>query len=134
MFDYDNYEWDNVPKVIPRYFIHLEKFVKAIVSTMDEFNKREHVDELRADLENQIDDTSKEIQRKREVDLTEKNQINLFASNLSEEVDDHWANFGGFRDQINELRNEKCIENFDEQLIDYMKARPVGFEIEKFEP
>ena len=49
-------------------------------------------------------------------------------------MDDHWADLDSFRDKINELRNEKCIENFDEQLIDYMRLRPAGFEIEQFEP
>ena len=51
-FDYEEYEWDNVAKIIPRFLIHLEKFMKGISSTCDEFNDREHVDNLRDDLEN----------------------------------------------------------------------------------
>lgn len=50
-FAYDEHEWDNVPKIIPKFFIHLEKFMKGVSMTIDEFNEREHVDDLRDDLE-----------------------------------------------------------------------------------
>jgi len=29
-FKYDNYEWDNIAPVVPRFMIYLEKYMKAI--------------------------------------------------------------------------------------------------------
>ena len=48
-------------KIVPKFCIHLEKYVKSLTKTVDEFNKREHVDELRDDLESKIILTNDDI-------------------------------------------------------------------------
>lgn len=36
-FEYENYEWDNIGKIVPKFLIHLEKYVKGISASVDEF-------------------------------------------------------------------------------------------------
>ena len=53
--------------------------MKVISTTVDEFNKREHVDEVREDLENQIEGVNEVIIKKRDEDVTEKKSMTAFA-------------------------------------------------------
>ena len=53
-FVYEGHEWDNVPGVVPRFFLYLEKYMKSVSSIINEFNERQHVDDLRAYVENAL--------------------------------------------------------------------------------
>ena len=46
-FNYESHEWDNVPPVVPRYNVHLEKYINGISDVCNEFNNRENVKDLR---------------------------------------------------------------------------------------
>ena len=72
-FDYQDYEWDNVPKIVVKFLIHLEKYTKGVSKKMYEFHCREHVDDLRNDIEYQIGETNKNMQDQRFTDIAEKN-------------------------------------------------------------
>ena len=61
-----------MPKIIPKFFIHLEKFMKGVSASIDEFAEREHVDDLRDDLERDIKEANETIEQKRIEDLEEK--------------------------------------------------------------
>ena len=50
--------------------------MKVISKQVYEFDKREHVDDLRADIENMIEDTNQVIIHGRDEDVTEKKTIN----------------------------------------------------------
>ena len=50
----------------------LEKYIKGLSVASNELMSREHVDDLRADLETSIKINSKEIDNKRKTDLEEK--------------------------------------------------------------
>ena len=73
---------------------------------------REHVDDLRADIQKQINKANKSISAQREVDLKEKDKINDFANKLNEEVDDNWASYDTFRDEIKEFYGESNFREF----------------------
>jgi len=51
-FPYESHEWDNIAPVVPRFFLYLEKYMKSVSGIVNEFNEREHVDELRSFIEN----------------------------------------------------------------------------------
>ena len=53
--EYHDKDWSNIPLLVAKYVIHLEKYVSGISSVCHEFNEREHVGDLRADMEKRID-------------------------------------------------------------------------------
>lgn len=50
-FKYADNEWDNVSDVIPRFLVYIEKYLAGISDKCKEFDEREHIDLLRAEME-----------------------------------------------------------------------------------
>ena len=53
-FAYDKHEWDNIPSIVPRYTIYLAKYMSGLCEVANDLYSREHVKDLRADIENQL--------------------------------------------------------------------------------
>ena len=90
----------------------MEKYVKGVSTKTKEFHEREHVDELRNDMQKQINKANKSIKTQREVDLKEKAKIDDFASKLNEEIEDNWASYDQFRDEVKEFYGESNFREF----------------------
>ena len=90
----------------------MEKYLKGVSSKTKEFQLREHVDDLRADMQKQIHRANKSIKAQRELDVKEKDQIKDFANKLNEEVEDNWASYDQFRDEIKEFYGESNFREF----------------------
>ena len=51
---YPSHEWDNIPPVIPKFIIQLEKYMEGITSMLKTQSELETVAELRGWSENQV--------------------------------------------------------------------------------
>lgn len=45
---YHKHEWDNIPPVVPRFCVHLQRYVEALSSLQFDLSKLETVAQLRA--------------------------------------------------------------------------------------
>ena len=74
-FSYSAYEWDNLPPVVPRFTIHLEKHLAGLTNVVNELHEREHIDDLRHEVENNVKDVTEKLKETRLNDLAEKKDI-----------------------------------------------------------
>ena len=74
-FAYEKHEWDNIPGIVPRYIIYLAKYMSGICEVTNDIYGREHVKDLRADMEKRIETNYNTIKENRDVDLKEKEAI-----------------------------------------------------------
>ena len=85
-FSYESHEFDNVPPVVPRYNVHLEKYVKGLSETCNEFNNREHINDLRKYTEKEFIRHMHELELTKEIDEREK-------SEMTKEIDQNYLKF-----------------------------------------
>ena len=54
-----------------------------------------------------------------------------YAEKVNEEVDENWASFDTFRDEVKEFYGEQCFQAFCEYMDDVIKLRGVISEEER---
>ena len=60
--------------------------------------------------------------------------MNSFSKNLSDWVDKIWTDLDGFRQTTIQFKEQSCVQQFEECMMDLMKMRPPGFAIETLVP
>ena len=60
--------------------------------------------------------------------------MKTFTKNLSGLINKVWTDLNGFRNTAIEFKDQSCIQQFNECMMDLMKMRPQGFQIQTLEP
>jgi len=58
---YPHHEWDNIPPVIPKFIIQLEKYMQGITENLTEASKLETVSSIRTYAEKEVSEIDKRL-------------------------------------------------------------------------
>ena len=100
---FDKKEWDNVAPIVPRFLMYLEKYIEGLSEKCFEFNEREHVKDLRNDLEERIKETNEQIEENRDTDLIEKAGINDEKMEINRKIKNFKKDYEEFRSKATAL-------------------------------
>ena len=89
----EEHEWDNIPALVSHFIIHLEKYVSGLSTQASTFMAQEPTGELRADLEERIEQLRKiSLQAKLE-DVAEKSKMKIQTELNKDKIDFHRDKF-----------------------------------------
>lgn len=54
LFEYEQNDWDNIAPIVPNFFRWLEEYFEGLSAFCKEINSREHINNLRAEMENRF--------------------------------------------------------------------------------
>lgn len=122
-FAYEKHEWDNIPGIVPRYIIYLSKYMAGVCEVTNDIYGREHVKDLRSDMENRIKSNLDMINSNRETDLKEKDAIK---QGMDETNKNHTALKTLYEEQYKDatyLDEKECSSNFDTCMTSVIASR-----------
>ena len=130
---FDKKEWDNVAPVVPRFLIYLEKYVKGLTEKCYEFNERESVMDLRADLTNKLKEVNELIEENRDTDLVEKVGINEEKMEINRRIKNFKKDYEEFRSKATGHDQSDCYNDFEKVMLAVMKSKRTGNPVRDFD-
>lgn len=118
---FEDYEWDNIPQVVPRFVIHLEKYVQGLSEFCNEIKHRENIKDLRADFESRFEVNTEEKQVMRQTDLAEKEKINNTTGFLESELEQLRMDLEDYQAEVISLKGNG-LEQFNHAMEIYMSV------------
>ena len=123
---FDKREWDNVAPIVPRFLMYLEKYIEGLSEKCHEFNEREHVKDLRADMTQRIKEVNEQIEENRDTDLVEKSHINDEKIEINRKIKLFKKDYEEFRSKATALDQSDCYNDFEKVMLAVMESKKTG--------
>ena len=113
--------------------MYLEKYVEGLTEKCFEFNEREHIKDLRADMTSRIKETNEQIEENRDTDLVEKAHINDEKIEINRRIKLFKKDYEEFRSKATALDRSDSYNDFEKVMMSVMESKRTGDPVQEFD-